>query len=111
MKKIIRLVIIWLLTSILSIFIIWLGKYIHSKTLWYNNTDCMVEYINKYYPYWAVYNIEKWKYHHIDKRGITYFYDKNDIYGCYIKENTFFNTIANSTYCYITYFFEKKLKV
>ncbi len=82
MKRIIFIIII---TIIISIPFITVVKYIHAKTIWKWNTDCMIEYVNNYYPYWSVYLINN-KYPHIDKRWLEYLNEVKEINWCYIND-------------------------
>jgi len=108
--KIKRLLIISIITIILSSIWIPILKYIHSKTIWFDQTDCMVKYVNNYYPYWSIYYIkEDKKYPHIDKRWLEYLYEEVEIYGCNIRGYWLFSDITNTIYCYVTYFFEYKI--
>lgn len=91
---------IYILVCILLSFVIFpVGKYVHSKTIWYNNSDCMITYINKYYPIWSIYKIGD-RYDHIDTQWLTYLNWEKQIYWCNLW-NPF-----NTSYCYITLLFE-----
>jgi hypothetical protein len=98
MKTIIKFI-IWII-----IICIWF--YVYNKTLWVDKTDCMIQYINNYYPYWSTYNIPWSNDKHIDKRWLDYLDNEKEIYGCIIT-NWVLWTIYNTPYCYITLFFER----
>lgn len=66
-----RMLKIIITTVILSILVILpIGNYTYNKTIGKDKTDCMIQYVQKYYPYGSTYLIDG-KYPHIDKRGIA----------------------------------------
>lgn len=89
------------------IFYLSFWNYIYNKTIWYDKTDCMIQYVNNYYPYWSVYEVD-WS-PHIDKRWMSYLKEEKEINGCFIN-NSIPSFIYNSTYCYITLIYEDFLK-
>ena len=107
MKNIDVMKITKLITWTIILFLLFMPflKYAHAKTLWKDTTDCMVIYINNYYPYWEEYLID-WKYPHIDKRWLNYLESVWEIKGC-IMNNSVLSFIINTPYCYVTLFFEK----
>lgn len=110
MKLNFRLINIILITMVLWIISIYIIKYLHAKTIWKDNTDCMIQYVNNYYPYGSTYLIND-KLPHIDARWVwnDYMREIKEIKWCYIKDN-FMSTIFNSSYCFITLMFEKWYK-
>ncbi len=79
-------------------------SYAYNKTLGRGETDCMIQYIQKYYPIGEIY-ITKNNGYHIDKRDITYLQSKGKVYGCKMPWNLIFQTI-NTPYCYTTLLLE-----
>lgn len=95
MKRIIYIII---LTSIVTLFFIApMIKYVHAKTLGKWTEDCMITYIQKYYPKGSMYIINN-KYPHIDKRWVENPLMRKtwDFNGC------FSNDIINTQYCFVT---------
>jgi len=72
-----------------------LGKYVEAKTYWKGKTDCMIEYVNKYYPKGSTYLID-WKFPHIDKSWMEnpYMVKTWDVEWCFTKD------INNTIYCH-----------
>jgi len=99
MKQIIK----WFIIFICILFLLANIKYIHSITIWEDETDCMITYIDKYYPYGSTYMIE-WIYPHIDKRNAWY-EQEHKIYWCYI-DRTYKDLLYNWSYCLVTLFYE-----
>ena len=95
-----------IITYILTIITISLSLYLYNKTIWYDKTDCMIQYVNNYYPEWSVYNIPE---AHIDKRWLDYLWEEYKINWCYIN-NTIMSFIINTPYCYTALFFENLIK-
>jgi len=73
--------------------------YIYNKTVWKWDTDCMIEYVNNYYPYWEIYLIN-WE-PHVDKRWLWCWQSQWSLYWC-----NFPNDIFNSVYCSTSLFWE-----
>jgi len=98
-----RMLKIILITIIISYIFIPISYYWYNKIYGKDITDCMIQYINNYYPNWCSYIIF-WKDPHIDKCGIEneFMVVEKKINWCDID---FFNT----PYCYITLFFENIL--
>lgn len=88
------------------VFILSTMYYIYNKTIWKDKTDCMIQYINNYYPYWSIYKID-W-YSHIDKRWLNYLWNEHIVNWCYI-DDSLLSFIFNTSYCYLTLFYEKYL--
>jgi hypothetical protein len=107
--RIIKIIIYSWLVWLLFLILVW--KYIHSKTLWFDKTDCMVNYIQNHYPIWSTYMIF-WKYPHIDKRWIwnENMIETKEINGCFINDKAI-SFIYNTPYCYWTLLFEKWLNI
>jgi len=81
------------------LFIFPLSTYLYAKTLGQGNADCMITYIQEYYPLWAIYKTKSWT--HIDKRWLIYMDKVQDINWCYL------DNINNSLYCYWTLILER----
>lgn len=97
-----KLLIYWILFVIFVLSpIVW---YTYNKTLWKDNTDCMINYINKYYPNWYTY-YNYW-YYHIDKPWLDYWENLWPVDWCVFKTDNYRYNINNTTYCYYTLFFE-----
>ena len=100
-----RILIITIATILVAILLLWIWKYIHSKTIGYDKTDCMIQYVNNHYPNGAVYSLP-WGEPHIDGRDIwLHEYHIKDIHGCYI-DDTLLSSIYNIPYCLITVWLE-----
>ena len=106
--RIIKLIIITGLLWILIVFPV--IKYTHVKITW--EWWCMLNYINYYYPEWAVYEINLFwnKFRHTDYRWLenrSRFATKiSNVHWCYMPEETLINQIFNSPYCMVTLVFE-----
>ena len=100
-----------IITFICALLIFPTAKYIHSKTLWKDNTDCMVQYINNHYPNGSVYYFPDIGWYHIDARGLEnpYMIKTWDVYGCDFSSQSFAVRLTNTPYCYISLLFEKWL--
>jgi hypothetical protein len=100
--KFFRLLIISVWLLILYIFTVTNIYYLYNKSIWKWNTDCMIEYINKYYPNWEIYDMN-WE-QHVDKIWLNYWQSKWQINWCYFP-----NDLWNSVYCSTTLFWETLL--
>jgi len=92
------------ITFIVSLFIIPIGKYIHAITLGKDTTDCMVTYIRDYYPSWEMYSFkDSWGYH-IDKRWVAneYMPSLGIVNGCIHNSDSIGLNLINAQYCYTT---------
>ena len=96
-----RLIKIILTTIILGLIIIPVINYSYNKTLWEDKTDCMIQYVNKYYPNWCTYIIE-WEFRHIDKCWIEneLMIENHKVNWCMMWFNV--EWLFNTPYCYIT---------
>lgn len=98
--------ILWIIIVYL-IFILPFIKYVHSKTIWEWVSDCMIEYVTKYYPNGCTYKIYG-KYPHIDKCWIwnDYMKETKKIKHCFVNDNVT-SFIYNTPYCMLSLQFEK----
>ena len=96
-----RILKIILITILGTLIILPLIVYWYNKTIWKWTTDCMIEYVNNYYPNWCNYTIY-WEYRHIDKCwiGNKFMIEENKVKGCMF--NNAIDNIFNMPYCYIT---------
>jgi hypothetical protein len=95
---------------LLSLFIpIWI-KYTLAKTIKNKAPDCMIEYVNNYYPNGCTYLIN-WDTPHIDKCWMwnNIMVETKEIHWCYINDSVS-SILFNTPYCYVTLFLEKGLK-
>lgn len=80
--------------------------YVHWKTLGVDKTDCMITYINYYYPNGCEYTIQLWEKneYHIDKCWMENEYMTLDskVNGCNLTNAP----LINMPYCYYTLMFE-----
>lgn len=88
-------------------------KYIHSKTLWKGETDCMIEYVNKHYPHGCTYNVlfNGKRLPHIDKCWLEneFMVVTGKVEGCRMMYNEAspMGTLFNTPYCFISLTLEK----
>jgi len=94
-------------TTLIFLLLVPFIKYAHAKTLWKWVTDCMVVYIQDYYPNWCTYLINN-KYPHIDWcwKGNSSMVETSKVKWCIIKDSIS-SFIFNTPYCYITLLLEK----
>lgn len=104
-----RILIIATITIIITWFLLPIVKFIHAKTIGKNDTDCMIKYVQKYYPNGWTYLIDN-KYPHIDKQNLHYEAGKMiqtwKTDGCIIHDKSLISSIINTQYCYTTLFIE-----
>lgn len=83
--------------------------YFYNKTYWKGQTDCMIEYVNKYYPNGSEYLIYN-KLPHIDWKNQEnkYMVKTWDVNGC-IMNSSWNSLLVNTPYCYWTLILETKL--
>lgn len=103
MKKLI------VITILLSMLLLPNIAYLYNKTIWKDQTDCMIQYIQNHYPNGCTYIIF-WASQHIDKCWLAndYMVETKKINGCFINDWVI-SAIFNIPYCYMTLFYEKLL--
>lgn len=106
-----KLIKISIITIILWIFLLSLSVYIYNKIWWVDKTDCMIQYINNYYPNWCTYNVKWLRWDdspHIDKCWLENEYMELtwQIEWCWINDS-FKSFIFNTPYCFISLTWEK----
>jgi hypothetical protein len=94
-------------------FFVWMPIfwYVYNKTIWYDISDCMIDYVKRDYPYGALYQI-KWESNtHISGRWLESANMKKvaDIDGCnYLWKADIVSSMYNMPYCAWTVIFENK---
>jgi hypothetical protein len=108
MKKIFIFIIVILFFNFL---IFPLGMYSYAKTLWKWEYDCMIVYVNNYYPKWESYVYTTTESNHVDKRWLENEMTKSIglVDWCIYKTDDLYYNLINSNYCYIALFIEKYL--
>jgi len=95
-----------MLLVIATMFWIPVIKYTYAKTIGKWKEDCMIVYINKYYPHGSMYLID-WKYLHVDTGWIEYLQKTGDFDWCNLYGDTIRTKVFNIPYCYNTLILEK----
>lgn len=70
--------------------------YLMTMQEWEN--DCMIDYVNKYYPFW--YNYDLWEYNHIEWYNPSLSsYVVWKTYKCMVIDDSIWTSITNTIYC------------
>lgn len=88
-----------------------IGLYIYNKTYGKETTDCMINYVSKYYPNGCEYTIKMdWEtFNHIDKCWLEneYMELNNNVTHCFMTQAP----LVNTPYCFYSLIFEKSWKI
>lgn len=82
--------------------------YVHSKTIGKWKTDCMITYVNEYYPSGSIYKLNSGWYH-FDKKWLEYMNKIGEADWCVMRWWGVVFQLVNTPYCYTSLIYEKTI--